>query len=339
MARKLPRNAVAVGNAKGLDVLGTLATFTFPDEPKKATKVIRSWNDNGLDINLLPDVRSASHVFQSACRSVETRRRESKAGVQVEVDCVVDDATTCAYQVTRMTRDKANQLIEHSKSMTVVLDKKLDKIDVRELEDYEALRGLEEAIRSHFNKHAKDIPGQKVRNAVRDTLLGIGAQNLRRKAGGLYFVPEKMIVGNDILDTMPTLDGLRGFLAEMYDDRADFYTIPLVADEAADKMVAKHFTINVNDRAREALERAVARANVGLGERGLIRDDFMDGLYQEQRKLITAVRQFDSLVTLEKSEIESNMRDLDDAVRKLEALRDQGEAQRAKAKADKAAKK
>lgn len=327
-------NVVAVGgDVDELPILGMLATYTFPDDPRPASKVVRAWDDHGLDVNDLPDVRSATHLFQSACRSVETRRKTGNGRVEVKVDEVTNNGVECIYQITRMVRDPTHKVIEHVAAMTLHLDKDTEQVTVRELEDYDELRPLEEAVRQHIAQHAKDLPGQKIRNAVRDTLLKIGAQNLRRKAGGLYFVPHAY-QGVDAngstreYESRPVLEGLKGFLSDMYGERADFYMIPLLDSDEHEKMVAKHFALNAKERTRELLERAVQRAAAGMGERG-IREDFMNGLYQEQRKLLGAVGQFEQMVTLEDDEIRRNLEDLDEAIRKLEEMRLQRGAEQA----------
>jgi hypothetical protein len=325
MARSAVKNAVAVrGDTQGLDLLGRLVSYTFPDDPIPANKVLRSWAKHGLDVNDLPDVRSSTHLFQSACKSVEVRRRANGHSIEIKVDEVLNNAQECVYQVTRLVRDRAEKVIEHPKAMTLRLNKALDTIEVRELEDYAAHRPLEEAIREHFQKHAKDLTGQKIRNSVRDVLLGIGAQNLRRKAGGLYFVPDAYkLPDGGVVDTLPILDGLAGFLEDMHGDRADFYRIPLLSDDAAEEMVAKHFAINANEQAQELVEKAVNRLRQGKG-RG-VRADLMANLYNERRKLLGMVDQYDKLVTLERDEIDRNIADLDKQMQELEALQEGGD--------------
>lgn len=324
-ARKKLGNVKAVGDVDGLPELGKLVTYSMPDDPRSGTKLVRVWAKHGLNVDDLPDQRQGFHIFQSACRSVETRRRNGK-GVEIKVDEVMHDANECVYQITRMVRDEGERVIEHPKAMTIAFDKSLDKITVRELEDYEMLRGLEERIRDHYAKNAKSIPGQKIRNAVRDTLLKLGAQNMRRKAGGLYFVPatyRMMDTGGQVTETptMPTLDGLTGALEELYGDRGELWTIPLIRDDAAESMVAKHFAINVAEKSRDLMERALQRVRQGQGTRG-VRADLIANLYNERRKIAGAVSQFEELVALDKVEIEKNLHDLDDALAKLQELAD-----------------
>lgn len=323
---KLGKNVKAVGDVDGLSELGKLVTYSMPDDPRSGTKLVRAWAHHGLDVDDLPDQRSGFHIFQSACRSVETRRKGGK-GIEIKVDEVTHDATEIVYQITRMVRDVGERVIEHPKAMTIAFDKSLDTITVRELEDYEALRGIEERIRDHYAKNAKSIPGQKIRNAVRDTLLKIGAQNMRRKAGGLYFVPatyRMMDTGGQIRETptAPILEGLTGALEELYGERGELWTIPLIHDDTAEKMVAKHFAINVAEKSREVMERALQRVRQGKGDRG-VRADLVANLYNERRKIAGAIAQFEELVTLEKGTIEKNLSDLDDALRKLQELADE----------------
>lgn len=326
MSAKRLSGVKAVGDVDGLPELGKLVTYSMPDDPRKSTVLLRTWAKHGLDTADLPDQRAGFHIFQSACRSVETRR--DGLGVEIKVDEVMHTPEECVYQITRMVRDEKKRIIEHPKAMTIAYDKTLDTITVRKLEDYDALRDVESAIRDHFTANAKTIPGQKIRNAVRDTLLKIGAQNMRRKAGGLYFVPatyRTMALNSGNVTESPTapiLEGLQGVLADLYGERGDFWYIPLIRDETAERMVAKHFAINIAEKSREVMERALQRVRLGRGDRG-VRSDLIASLYNERRKLAGAAEQFRGLVSLEEKEISANFRDLDAALEQLQALADE----------------
>lgn len=320
-----PRKTKAVMSGPGgIPLLGTLATYTLPDEPKKSNALVKAWANNGLDIDGLPDKRTGAHIFMSACRSVETRKATAgtkavSKRVEISVDEVVHNDVEVIYQITRRVRDVANKTIEHEKSMRLTYDKKLDRIDVTALDDYETLRGLEDQIRKDFEKNRRTIPGQKIRNAVRDTVLAVGGQNLRRKAGGLYFVPHEYIDGQTMKPTAPVLEGLKGALTELYGDRADFYMIPLADDKTQREMVGKHFAINAAEKSQELMEKALNRVRAGKGQRG-VRSDLIANLWNERRLLAGAVDQFDEIVKLERKEIDANMKDLDDALAQLQEL-------------------
>lgn len=319
----VPKNAVAVGKEQaGLELLGRLTTYTMPDDPVRGTKLVKAFAAAGLEdfVDFLPEQRTATHVFQSACRSVEVKQRDSSnARIQVAVDEVLNDADRCVYQITRIERDKDNAVIEHHAGFTLSLDKTSEAITVAELKSYADVAPLEAQVRDHFAANGKNVPGQKVRNAIREIILSIGGQNLRRKAGGLYFVPPQYTNGK-VKDSLPVLDGLKHALTSLYGERADFYVIPLASDEDAQAMVAKHFTINVTDNSRAMLEKIVNRIRQGKG-RG-VRPDLLSGLYNERRKIGFAVAQFEQMVTLEKSDIEANLSDLDAKLAELQELAD-----------------
>lgn len=323
---KLGSNVKAVGtaNAKGLTLLGNIGMFTLPDEPKSGTKLVRAWSTHGLPIDFLPDKREAVHIYQSACRSVETRRANgSSKRVEVKVDEVLHNAKECVYQITRLVRDETEQIIEHPKAMTLSFEKVKSEIHVRELEDYDALRGIEDAIRSHYKANTKTVPPKAIRTAVRELLLSLGAQNLRRKAGGVYFIPiEYRPTGQGQsrkkLPTEPMLDGLKAAFADLYGDRADFYTIPLVNDEGAREMVSKHFTLNVKAQSDELVQTIVNRVRAGKGR--TVRADLVANLWNERRKIAGAVEQFADLVDLERKDLDANLRDIDSAIAELQEL-------------------
>lgn len=323
---KLGSNVKAVGKAHAgqIPLLGNIAMFTLPDEPQSGTKLVRAWSAHGLPLDFLPDKRTGTDVFRSAARSVETRRHTGQTKrVEVKVDEVLHNAKECVYQITHLVRDEANAIIEHPKAMTLAFDKALGDFTVRELEDYDTLRGLEDAIRSHFKANTKTVPPKAIRGAVRELLLSIGAQNLRRKSGGVYFVPIDYLPTDQghsrkRQPTEPILDGLTEALTELFGERADFYTIPLVNDEGAREMVAKHFTLNVSEQSTELLEKIVNRVRAGKGR--TVRADLVANLWNDRRRIAGAIDEFTTLVDVERSSLDANLRDIDNAIAELQEL-------------------
>lgn len=320
MPTKLGKNVVAVDeDFDESQILGRLVTYTMPDEGRNGAQVVAAWHARGLDINDLPDARQPVHIFQSACRSVETRRRENGATIEIKVDEVLNSQSECVYQVTRMVRDRVERLIDHPKAMRITFTKDTSEIAVDELEDFDALAATERQIREHFEANAENLVGQKIRNAVRDVCLSLGAQNLRRKAGGLYFVPKEFRKGKAMAPTLPVLDALQGFLSDIYGDRADFYVIPLANREAQRDMVRKHFVINVLERAHALEEKAlnkVREVQSGKNKRK-VRDELIANLYNERRLLLHDFSQFQQLVGGEMGDIETTMRELAQALDQL----------------------
>lgn len=306
--------------------LGRLATYTLPDEERNGAQLLRTWAKHGLNVDDLPEARQPVHVFQSACASVNTRKTTIGTGQKAEIRAdEIENNGSCAYQITVKVWDLKGSQIEHEKAMRVRFNKQTSAIsfDMLGYQD-KRLHELQDRIREHFDANAKTVPGQKIRNAVRATILKLGGQNLRRKAGGLYFVPATCVNERKrTVKTKPVLDGLKGVLTDLYGDRADFYTIPLVNDEGQREMVRKHFTINANERARELAEKAINRVRAGRGQRG-VRAELLTNLHQERRILLGQVADFEGLVAVERTEIQANLDALDSSLEQLQALADEG---------------
>src|SRR4051812_13215174 len=210
-------------------ILGFISLFTVPDNPVPGAKLNRLWTAEGLDAALIPDARKAADVFAQACRQVETRKAGTNPAhrTEVKVDEVSNGPDERVYQITRMVRDQTNQVIDHPKAMTLALDKPAAdggadaanciKVIPRDPATFGALKGLADSVVAYYDKNLTTVPGQKIRNAVRDYMKILGAENLRRKSGGVYFVP---VSGAD------TLESLERVLDKLYEGAADLHFIP-----------------------------------------------------------------------------------------------------------------
>jgi hypothetical protein len=318
-----PQNAVAVAGDE-LDetmFLGRLVMFTLPEEERSTAQLVREWDANGLDVSYLPDARQPVHVFQSACASVKSRTSDPGAGkVEIAADEVEHNGVS-TYQITRRVWDVANRSIEHEKAMRLTFTKDTGLIDTEFLAGRtNEMKALDKTIRKHFEANAKTIKGTKIRKAVRSQLIRVGGQNMRRKAGGVYFVPRVWFPAPKREElTLPVLDGLAGVLEALYGDRADFHQIPLVSGDAEKQMVAKHFKLNVRERAEELTERAVTRVRQGRTERPL-RQEMLDYMHNDRRQLALQIAQFRKLVDVEADELQTHLDELDTAIEQLEAL-------------------
>lgn len=320
MAPTALKNAVVMTNDGTLDpsmFMGEVVSYRMTDEPKPVIDFLRAWSDNGLDTDDLPEARQPYHVFQSACASVRSKARAGEEKVEVRADELENDRVVCSYQVTLALWDLNAREIEHEKAMRVEFDKGSGAITVAKLANYDGrMVELERLIREHYDANGGMIPGPKIRNAVREQLLRVGAQNLRGKTGGVYFVPNKPPGGKRA--NSEVIDGLVGVLATLYGDAADWLRLPLVNDETRREMIARHFTINVTERAREAAEKAINRVRQGKG-RG-VREELVRNLRDEQRRILTDARHFKSIVGDELTDLTETMDELSTALDSLEDL-------------------
>jgi hypothetical protein len=300
-------------------VAGVITMSTIPDREVDGAKLNQLWAAEGLDQKLIPDVRKPVNVFEQACRSVETRRaatNNANQQAEVKVDRVVNDGTHCVYQVTRLVRDLTNQVIDHPKAMRIVFDKAAaetltassDVIDIQPLDPttYGALKGLADAVVDYYDSNLATVPGQKIRNAVRDYMKILGAENLRRKSGGVYFVPTSGI---------DTLECISRVLEQLYGGDADLHIIAQPKTKAVMKMVAKHHVLNVQADADEMISEIVTRLKQG----GKVRKDKMTNIMQARRELGQRRKQYVQILGTEHKLIQEKLSILDDEIERLMA--------------------
>lgn len=300
-----------------------LATWTMPNAERPAATALESWTRHGLSADDLPGVRQDIHIFQSACASVRSRRGHSNghdAKVEIAADEVQLTPNECVYQVTMRVWDLKEQTIEHEKALRVTFTRKTSAIGFDQLDSTDPrLRQIERDIRKHYrtNRDQQTITGEKIRNAIRALLMRHGAQNLRRKAGGLYFVPRET---RDGAETRPMLDAIKAFLADLYASDADFYVMPFVLEGNPDlqEMVRKHFTLNANEELAELAAKAANRVRAGKGHR--IRQELLTNLWNDRRRITGALEQLQELVGAEQADIEANLRMFDQSVEQLQQL-------------------
>lgn len=298
-------------------ILGIITLFTVPDESVPGAKLNRLWQAEGLDPKLIPDVREPRDVFANACRHVESRRAGSSGSsrqTEIKVDEVSNGPAERIYQITRMVRDQAHQVIDHPKAMKLVLDKiaaeggaaAADCIDVQPLDKstFGALKGLADQILAHYDKNLTTVPGQKIRNAVRDYMGILGAEGLRRNSGGAYFVPK---TGSDTLASLTrVLDGL-------YGGRADMHFFPQLNTKTVQEAVSKHHARNVIAECDEMIARITER----LKSKGKVRKDLLTNLMQQRRELGARRKQYAEILGEESKLLEGHFSTLDDQMERL----------------------
>lgn len=296
-----------------LKMLSGVATlFGVPNKAIDGATLKREWTAEGLNPKLIPDARQAVHVFMAAASSVATGKRGSPTDRDVEIsaDLVSHDSTSCVYQITRLVRDRAAQVIDHPKAMTLVFDKATQDISCipRDPESYLALSGIEEQVREHFQAHTTKVEGSKVRNAVRQTLVESSGTSLRGESGGAYFIPIKHY---------GTVESLQNVLERLYPDTPCMTVWPVLNTDATRRLIEQHHTIDV----REAAEKMVADIHNRMANDGTqrMRRDYVANRINERVTLGRKVREYEALLGGEIAAVNEAMEMLDDQIDKLMA--------------------
>lgn len=307
MNPNVPKNLIAVKDGSP-DVMGYFTMFSVPDQFVSVSKLGRAWASQGLPSNLIPHSRAAVDTFKNACRSAETRRAGSANRVtEVKVDQVQEDNSECVYQVTYMVRDTTQRVIEHPKAMRVVFDKHQEVIDFDTLSKrYEqALIPLQEAIQAHYDANAEKVPSHKVRHAIRALMTQIGAVNVRRKAGGIYFVPKS---------GRTDVDSLVKVLDYLYDDEAEAHLIPCASDKYQQEMVQRHFELSVSSEVDETISRVAEKL---IGGSRKMRHDAVGNLFARRMELGKLRDKYAAMVGDDLATTNAKLELLDEQLRQL----------------------
>jgi len=302
----VPTNLIAVKD-DGDHVMGFISWFTVPDRFVPTSKLGRAWASKSLPMHLVPSVRKSVDTFKNACRSVETRRRTGGSRTtEIKVDQVEETYDECVYQVTRMVRDHSQRVIDHPKALRVTFDKHMDIIGFDELTkrggpDLDAIRT---AIQDNFDANSDSVPGSKVRAAIRGLLEHNNGINLRKKAGGVYFVPKE---GKD------DLVSLTAVLDFLYGNDADLHLIPVANDDYQKQMVQRNFEISIGQQIAEASSLVADK----LVSSRKMRSDAVGNLIVQRKQLGETLATYQALVSDDLATTTEQLRLYDEQLKKL----------------------
>lgn len=291
-------------------LLGVQAIFSVPERLTDRAQFKAAWAAEGLDERHIPDEIQPVHVFMRACDSVKTGKRGAKSAdrvTEVTPELVSHDDKACVYQITRLVRNKEEQIIDHPKAMTLIYNK--DSADIqcvpRDPESYAALHDTEEKVRDYFTANAKMVPGSKVRGAVRDTILRLGATHMAERSA-IYFVP---IAGYE------TVEKLQRVLEGLYGDDAHIHVLPYLNTAAARKIVEVQHTGDVKATAESMIAEIHNRLN---GESTVkVRKDFVANAMNKRVELGRQIKEYEKLLGARVEAIEEVKTLLDDQIEKL----------------------
>lgn len=246
------------GNAKDAQPLGYITWYSVPQGDVPIARLRKAWMLAGLDPKPLPKDQRAADIFRRAMRAQERRHKNPDGTTtQTDVKDVVENAEEIVYQVSRVVRDKDDKVVDFPKALQAIFNKQEHDIFFKPLGgvDRSDVLPMMEEIQEFYEKKAKTVNEYKIRKIVRDFIrsddveqegqIGLGGENLRGKAGGVYFVLAKYV---------DQLEGLSQALSEIYPDEAAFlYSVPLADGATARELIRRHHVANTMDEAKATI--------------------------------------------------------------------------------------
>jgi hypothetical protein len=258
--RGLPalKDLMAVEETGQLKAVGFLVWFSVPDEPVALRTLKKQLVLAGLPVDLAPKDTKAVNTFKRAMREQDGRHRENGHLRENVVKPVIETADDCVYQLSTTVRNLEDQIIEYPKAMRVIFTKRDDEIHFNILGEVKRseLNPIVGEIEDYYEKNQSKITGAKVRTIVRNYLKntpdeerdiqGLGGENLRGKAGGIYFVPAKH---KDELEAMAEM------LEALYSGgRAYLHMIPMADTASTREIIRRHHQANSIEELKEAIK-------------------------------------------------------------------------------------
>ncbi len=222
--------------------LGWIVWFSVPDTPVSLKSLRKHWTAAGLDPASLPADPRSLYLFKRAMREQEGKHTNPDGtAVERTVVDLLETGDHCIYQISLVVKDVDSRRVEYPKAMRVVYDKQGGELKFDPLGEVDPkyLRPIQQAIEAYINENAKVVDGRKVRTLVRSFLKDrLDGENLRGKAGGVYFVREGF---------RPMIVGLGEALDALYHNDAEVYgltAVPLADGDGERAMVSRHFIVN-----------------------------------------------------------------------------------------------
>jgi hypothetical protein len=256
---KAVHGMVAVSRDSGIKPLGYVCWFSVPDEDLKLSRLRYKWVRSGLDAKPLPPAQKSINAFRRAVRQQEGITVNERDDTKTETDVreFPETAERAEYQVTRVTRNMDERRIVYSGAIRVWFDKADEKLDMSPLGDvpFKEARAIMDSIKEAYEATSESVPGSKVRSIVRgilrdddtDKSFGFSGENLRGKAGGIYFVFAKHE------HNLERLSDLLWTLWPGGEGRAYLHIIPLADGKSERELIRSHHRMNSMDDLDEAM--------------------------------------------------------------------------------------
>lgn len=258
------KGLVAMADESGIKPLGYVTWFSVPDESVSLRKLRMTLAAHGLPPTLAPKDTKAIDTFKRALREQEGRVKAFVDGKPVgynetTVAQVTETRSDCVYQVTSLRRDLSERVIDYAKGVRVIFNKQTEEVHFNVLGDVprSELLPVIEAIQDFIEKNSSRVTGARVRGVVRNYLRnesdegremeGLSGENLRGKAGGVYFV---------LAQYGDQLKALSEMLEELYQGRAYLHAVPMADGATEREMIRRHHVANTMEDMKETLAEA-----------------------------------------------------------------------------------
>lgn len=300
------KGMVAVSkDSKG--VLGYLTWFSVPDESVSLRRLKGMLATHGLPISLAPKDTKAIHTFKRAMREQEGKHRTNGHYTETTVDQVVETSDDCVYQISQVKRDLDDRTIDYPKAMRVIFNKQTEKISYNPLggASRPEIMGMMEAIDAFYDKNATKVTGARVRTVVRGYLRnepdeqrgveGLSGENLRGKAGGIYFIPQR---------NAAELEALSNMLAELYaasNGTAYLHAVPMADSKTEREIIAAHHVANTRQEIKEAM--AEVKGLLSSDRDRAPRSDVVANHWSRYQALLRRSAKYEAILSDEQDEI------------------------------------
>lgn len=256
------KGLVAISEDSKVKPLGYLVWFSVPDESVGLKKLKMMLAAHGLPPALAPTDTKAIHTFKRAMREQEGRKRVTDATTgdvvitETTVAQVVETGDDCVYQVSQLVRDLDERVIDYEKGMRVVFNKRTEDIGFNVLGGVkrQELMPLMESIQDFYEKNGTKVTGARVRGVVRNFLRsepdesrnveGLSGENLRGKAGGVYFI---------LAQFAQELMALSEMLTELYTGKAYLHAVPMADSATEREIIRRHHVANTKQEMQEVM--------------------------------------------------------------------------------------
>lgn len=309
---------VAVAADSGITPLGYLTWFSVPDESVGLRRLKTALAMAGLPPSLAPKDTKAINTFKRAMREQEGRKRVDDNIVETDVVQISESADDCVYQISAVVRDLDDKVVDYPKALRVTFVKATEEINFHRHEGASRMEylGFMEAIQEFYDKNSTKVTGARVRSVVRNYIRnesdekrnveGLSGENLRGKAGGIYFVPAKHFEQVSALSEM---------LQELYKGRAYLHAIPLADSASERELVRRHHVANTRDEIKEAMMEV--RGLLSADRERSPRSDVVANHWSKYRALQRRAAEYKAILGDEQEEIDDMARILESQLDKL----------------------